>query len=311
MNIKKFKELKNELKKEWSAEDFSDTATKQLYYLIKHNFYKNLNFTAGSRPRYGYIEHFTPSDEISDIFGFTYTSSSGFRALWNTNTQAEAKTKQFYLKFRAVSKDIQNNFIFIFEDKKEEFYYFNANNFEFSTLMNEAQKIDESETAENFTKEANQILKYTMEVLRKYEGKAYGEATRKKIHDEIKEKTNGLQIADTFGRGASFWINSDKYGQGLEVSNGAKYKEHYYFKFLNDSNKIEITEEPKPKKEYNGAELHAQAEKLRQKITEIAGELLPLVNEFNDIKRALYTETKDTDTHAFQLYSVAKYGIKD
>ena len=310
MNIKKFKELKNELKKEWSEEDFNEINQKELFYLLKHNFYKNINYTAGSRPKYGYIEQFTPAEEIEQIFGFPYTSSSGFGALWNTNTQAEAKTNQFYLKFRAIAKDTQNNYILIFEDKKELFYYFNANEFEFMQLMNEAEKIAQAQTAEKFTKEANAIYKITIEVLRKYEGKAYGEATRQKIHEEIKETANRLQNADTFGRGSSFWLDASEYGQGLKVANGSKYNEYYYFKFLNTSNKIEITEEAKTKTEYNGAELYAQAEKLRQKITKTAGDLLPLVEEFNNIKRRLYTETKDTNAHAFQLYSVAKYGIK-
>lgn len=222
MELKRFRELKSELLKEWTEDDHDN---KQIFYLIKQNFYKNLKFTAGSRPRFGYIEQFTPSEEIKELFGLPYTSSSGFGALWVTNTQAEADTKQFYLKFRAIAKD--------------------------------------------------------------------------------------TQIINNNGRGASFWLDGDKYGQGLKVSSGSKYNEFYYFKFLNDSNKIELDEIPAPKKEYNGAKLSAQADKLRQKITKIAGDLLPLVEEFNDIKRTLYNETNDTDVHSFKLHSVAKYGIKD
>lgn len=186
MDLKRFRELKSELLKEWTEDDHDN---KQIFYLIKHNFYKNLKFTAGSRPRFGYIEQFETAQELEELFGLPYTSSSGF--------------------------------------------------------------------------------------------------------------------------GASFWLDSDRYGQGLKVSSGSKYNEFYYFKFLNDSNKIELDEIPAPKKEYNGAKLHAQADKLRQKITKIAADLLPLVEEFNDIKRTLYNKTNDTDVHSFKLHSVARYGIKD
>ena len=308
MDLKRFRELKSELLKEWKEDDHDN---KQIFYLIKHNFYKNLKFTAGSRPRFGYIEQFETAQELEELFGLPYTSSSGFGALWVTNTQAEANTNQFYLKFRAIAKDTKNNYIFIFEDKKEHFYYFNANMFEFSALMNEAQKIDQSQTAEQFTKESNKIFNVTIEILKKYEGKPYGEATRQKIREEIKEGAKDTQIINKNGCGASFWLDSDRYGQGLKVSSGSKYNEFYYFKFLNTSNKIELDEIPAPKKEYNGAKLHAQADKLRQKITKMAGELLPLVEEFNDIKRTLYNETSNTDIHSFKLHSVAKYGIKD
>lgn len=308
MDLKRFRKLKNELLKEWTENDHDN---KQIFYLIKHNFYNNLKFTAGSRPRFGHIGQFETAEELENLFGFPYTSSSGFGALWVTNTQAEANTKQFYLKFRAIAKDTQNNYIFIFEDKKEQFYYFNANIFEFSVLMNEAQKIDQSQTAEQFTKEANKIFNVTIEVLKKYEGKPYGEATRQKIRDAIKEGAKDTQIINKNGCGASFWLDCDRYGQGLKVSSGSKYNEFYYFKFLNNSNKIEIDEIPAPKKEYNGARLHAQADKLRQKIAKMAGDLLPLVEEFNDIERTLYNETNDTDIHSFKLHSVAKYGIKN
>lgn len=309
MNIKKYKELKAELKKEWSPEDFSEEVKKELYYLIKHNFYKNLRFTAGSKPRYGYIEQFTPAEELEELFGLPYTSCGDFGALWNTNTQAEAKTEQFYLKFRAVALDIENNFIFIFEDKKETFYYFNANMYEFADLMTKAEKIDQTERAEKFTKEANIIYKATLEVLKKYEGKSYGTATANKIKEEIKEKTKGLKITESFGRGSSFRLDSSKYGQGLKVS--GNYDEFYYFKFLNSDNKIEIQEESQPKPEFKGIDLYNKKSKLAQKITQLSAELLPLVEEYNSIQLKLFKDIKDTKIFNYQIHSIAQYGLKD
>ena len=80
-----------ELKKEW---DNPKQDEKKVLKDFKNNLYKNLIIECG-----------TVEKDLSFTFGFPYTSSSDFAAIWNTNTQTKLKNTGLYFRGLAIDQD--------------------------------------------------------------------------------------------------------------------------------------------------------------------------------------------------------------
>ena len=70
----------------------------------------------------------------------------------------------------------------------------------------------------------NEVLPVALEVLKKYSGKPYGEKTKNKISDEIKEKTNSRFYITSHYDSYSFNIYPvDGFGNDYNITCGTKY----------------------------------------------------------------------------------------
>lgn len=86
----------------------------------------------------------------------------------------------------------------------------------------------------------NEVLPVALEVLAKYSGKPYGEKTRQKISDEIKEKTNCRFYIGSSWSSQSFEVYPvDIFGNDYNITCGTEYKDGNKKPLLID-NKIQI-----------------------------------------------------------------------
>lgn len=70
------------------------------------------------------LTKYTTLETLEDVFGFPYTSSSGFGAIWNTNTQTTLKNNNnIYFRGLAISTD--GDTIAIFNNKDEDIIMYN------------------------------------------------------------------------------------------------------------------------------------------------------------------------------------------
>ena len=111
-NLKNYKTLKTELKKEINQQDF-ERFEKKAHYCINFNFYQNTRHTAGATPKYSTVSQFTSKEELQNVFGLPFTSTSNFAALWNTNTTCQT-TEGKKISFLAVSINLNNKIVLIF-----------------------------------------------------------------------------------------------------------------------------------------------------------------------------------------------------
>lgn len=80
--------------------------------------------------------------------------------------------------------------------------------------------------AENNAKIAlfNEVMPVALEILAKYSGKPYGEKTRQKISDEVKEKTNcRFYIGSRYGSDSFEVYPVDGFGNDYNISCGTEY----------------------------------------------------------------------------------------
>lgn len=86
----------------------------------------------------------------------------------------------------------------------------------------------------------NEVLPVALEVLAKYSGKPYGEKTRQKISDEIKEKTNcRFYIGSRYGSDSFEVYPVDTFGNDYNISCGTDYTDGSKKPLLID-NKIQL-----------------------------------------------------------------------
>lgn len=86
----------------------------------------------------------------------------------------------------------------------------------------------------------NEVMPVALEVLAKYDGKPYGEKTKQKISDEIKEKTNCRFYITSWWDSHSFNIYPvDGFGNGYNITCGTKYTDGSQKPLLID-NKIQL-----------------------------------------------------------------------
>lgn len=275
--LEQFKILKSPLLKDW-GEHF-EMLEKRAKNKIKENLHNDIIITGGD-----YAGEIYCDQNIDDLFGLPYTSSSDFAGLWNTNAQAEIRHGQ-KLYFVGVACSVDFEAVLIFRDESEQYYYFYDWDFTIY-IENEKKKHKAVEFAE-FTKRANKTKREVIEILQKYTGKAYGEKTKNAIYNEISEKAQK--------NGCRAWLTVD-YIQTLEITPLTSYttKHIYYFDFLNEENKIFVSELPKNKKEVNGAKEFEKFKKQCAKVQEQSKKLLAEIEKLNGIARNINAEPKNT-----------------
>jgi hypothetical protein len=286
MNIKQFKTLRAPLVK---AFDNIEITEAKLRELIRGNFYENIFFTAGAKSEKESC--WWSKEEIEELFGLPYTSSGDFAGLWVTNTQAVNKYGEKKISFRCATIDTNGDCLLIFEDSEEQFYYFY--DCDFAKWQAYEKTKAEAVAWAQFVKDANKIAVKVFEIVKKYNGKAYGEKTRQKIREEINQE------AQKFG--CSAWLDASRWG-GVEISKGYKIREFYHMDFLNNENKITITEEnaPEAKKEVDGAKTFDKLAKMRESISKKAKELKELIEEARGYENDINNRAKASES----LFSV-------
>ena len=280
MKLNDFKTLKTNLLKKWEDGKKFELYTLKCINAIKVNLSKTVEYTAGTKPdQYDRSLNFKPVEFIEDVFGLPYTDTSNFAALWNTNTQAEAKHIKIKLYFRAVAINEDIESVLIFQDEQEQNYYFTG--YDFLYFIEEQAKNERVEQIAEFTKDANKAVKKVIEVLKQYTGKPYGPKTSEKIYIEIHEKTKDFNFNQIYFTNNNIHIN--------KYITGGRVEHNYYFDAINKNNKIEITDEPKQKQEFNPEELIQKKSELKTQIIQRCKELYNIVDDYNKINHLLLT----------------------
>lgn len=279
-NINEFKKIKSPLLKEWANVKREEV---QALFDFKHNIQDFLIFEAGEGLKSYENAGTAQNDRISAIFGLPYVSAgSEFAGLWNTNTQARAKYGTTPLYFRAIARAENGQTVLVFYNNKEDYYFFY--DFDFYNYQEQEKQKENARRWCEFVKDCNKIKNTTIEILKKYTGKKYGEKTRQAIAQEINNRAREI-LQKEYNAGAWLEVKSATY-QYLNISAGANYSNYFYFKFIDINNNIitpceQVGDSLKNKAEYNASAEFNAAAKLADKIHKKAGELLPLLEEFN------------------------------
>lgn len=314
LKLKDFEKPKKQLLKEWkfASEKEHDIKLRAIYYNLKLNINNNLSYEGGeSLPQYQ-DEYSLNKTQLEKLFGLPYTSSGDYAGIWNTNTQARTKYGEL-LNFRGVALDEDFDTVLIFDRPQknaiEKTYYFHE--YDFMKYQEQEQKREKAKRYGEFLKICNKVKNKALEILKQYEGKQYGEKTRRTIYEKLTE------YAETFG--AYAWLNDIKYTPGLEIKKYINEKYFYfdftkcfYFNFTDDDNKI-IT----PTTNGGGAvqdlaEINAntefeKAQNLLPKLQKKAGELLALITEYNTHARKINQTPKATaSAHAIDLERLSR-----
>lgn len=283
--LKQYEEIKSPLLKEWDGELF-ERITKHIYYMLEANLRHNVVIEHGHNEKHLIYNY---KEQMGDIFGLPYTSGGDFAAVWNTNTQTVAKHgKRLYFRGVAVAEDKQT--VLIFHDEKENYFYFY--DYDFIRYQEEEQRRERARYWGEFCKASNTIKNKCIEILGRYTGKAYGEKTKQKIYDELRE-------AAELAGGCRAWLDAGQYGQGLEVTGKNNTKQKYYFEFLDTSNKITTPADRFGQSVADVAELdtlkeYEKAGALVDKMKKKARELLQIVEEFKKHSYAANYTPKET-----------------
>ena len=287
MNIKQFKTLRAPLVKAFG--DNIEITEAKLRELIRDNFYQNIIFEAGAKNEKA--SHWWSKEDIEELFGLPYTSSSDFAGIWVTNTQAVNKYGEKKISFRCATIDTNGDCLLIFEDSKEQFYYFY--DYDFTKWQAYEKTKAEAVAWAQFVKDANKIAVKVFEIVKKYNGKQYGEKTKRNIYEEINKE------AQKFGCSAR--LDASRWG-GIEISKGYNAREFYHMDFINNENKITLAEEnaPKAKKEVDGAKTFDKLAKMRESISKKAEELKKLIEE----ARGFENDTNNRAKASESLFSV-------
>lgn len=294
--LKDYKIIKSPLLKEWDEQSF-ERIQKHIKSMLKTNFNHRIIIEHGFEEKtIDYINE----NYLEDVFGLPYTSSGDFAAIWNTNTQTVTKFGERLL-FRGVAISESHQVVILFENKKEEFFYFY--DYEFWQYQEDERIKTKAKEWGDFVKNANIIKNQALKVLKNYYSKPYGEKTADKIRQELKDFANNFNC--------QAWIDSSKYGQGLEISkNGMRQK--FYFDFLNDENKIKEPTthnggEVKDIEEVDSLKEFIEAEKMIEKMQKTAKELLEQVEKFkNHSYKANFYPKETQSTYSINLESIAK-----
>lgn len=289
MNIEQFKTLRAPLVKAFGDDINKDEVI--IRELIRHNFYETIIYEAGATSvRDAY---FWTAEEIGELFGLPYTSSGDFAGLWVTNTQAVSRYGDLKLTFRCGAKDETGAHLLIFEDSEEQFYYFY--DYDFAKWQAYEKKKNKAKEYSEFVKNANKTAKKVFEILKKYNGKAYGEKTRQKIHEEINQEAHRVGLVAYLESVGGVCSN-------IEIHRIGHYSPTltYYTDIVNSENKIEVSEAPKMKEEVDGVKTFEKLAKKREAISKKAKELQELIEEAHKLERAI----NDTAKASESIYSV-------
>lgn len=297
-----------ELLKEWEEVD----AAKKTVFRIMTQYFGNacFSFEAGKTPSGG--KYFSEW-EVGDLFGFPYTSSGEFAAIWNTNTQARLSINcipSLYFKAIAaaarpstVRKFKKFDFIFIFSDCDDNFYYFSE--IEILSVLENLKRLNRAASLAQFAQDVNETLPKVEKVLTKYNWKKLGEKTRDKIREELRE------IGNNAAQKLNIWVNY--YAGAIKFStpyNGIT--KSVYIKFYDDKNNImDFPDDSKimPLPEFDPVEALNRLDTQAAKVKESAAALLPVIEEYNDAAKLL--DVEHINQFGADLYTLGKYGVKN
>ena len=277
---------------------------------IGYYFGKSFIFENGCCPRFG---HDFRAWEVDDLFGLPYTSSSDFATLWNTNTQARIRAKNApRLYFKGVAAAAKESamrmfkkfdFIFIFVDEEDNYYYFSGA--EFADVERKFQRLDRAASLAQFAQDVNEVMPKVEKVLTKYNGKKLGEKTRDKIREELRE------ISDNAAQKLNIWLNY--YYDVIEFStphNGIT--KSAYMNFYDDkTNTINLSDDAKikPFPEFDPVEALTRLDAQAAKVKEAAAALIPVIEEYNEAAKLL--DVENINKFGADLYTLGKYGAKN
>lgn len=277
---------------------------------IAYYFGKSFIFESGRHPRFDIDFR---EWEVDDLFGLPYTSSSDFAALWNTNTQARIRAKNApHLYFKGVAAAAKESamrkfkkfdFIFIFVDKEDNYYYLSGA--EFADVERKFERLDRAASLAQFAQDVNETLPKVEKVLTKYNGKKLGEKTRDKIREELRG------IGDNAAQKLNIWL--DYYSSAIEFStryNGIRKR--VYMNFYDDKNNIMNFADDaniKPLQEFDPVEALIRLDTQAAKVKEAAAALLPVIEEYNDAAKIL--DVEHINQFGADLYTLGKYGVKN
>ena len=263
-DLNNYKTPKAELLKEWGSGAIYEHLTKAAYYYIKHNLNDRIIYEAGATfDRYRQLA-WASDEEIEVLFGLPYTSSGAYAAIWNTNTQARAKWgKPLY--FRGAAINANNEITLIFNDGKENYFYFTE--YEFHSYQENEKRKQAARDVEAFDRESEKVYNLTLDILHQFLNKPMGEKTRAKINDQIKAGVPGWVCAYV------------TFGGDLEVSskNNYNFKKTFRLQFLTDENKIREPQSVYTFDHFDGVKEFENAQRLSEKMKAKAAELLELV----------------------------------
>ena len=297
-----------ELLKEWEEVD----AAKKTAFKTMANYFGNacFSFEAGKRPSGG--KYFTEW-EVGDLFGFPYTSSGEFAAIWNTNTQARLNINcipSLYFKAiaaaarsSAVRKFKKFDFIFIFSDCNGIFYYFSE--IEILRILENLKRLDRAASLAEFVQNINECMPKVENVLTKYNGKKLGEKTRDKIREELRE------IGNNAAQKLNIWLNY--YSSAIEFSTSYnQYKRCIYINYYDEkTNTIKVENGARLSRfeEFDPVEALNRLDTQAAKVKEAAAALLPVIEEYNAAAKLL--DIENINKFGADLYTLGKYGIKN
>lgn len=297
-----------ELLKEWEEVD----AAKKTAFKTMASYFGNacFSFEAGKKPSGG---KYFAEWEVGDLFGFPYTSSGEFAAIWNTNTQARLNVNCIpSLYFKAIAAAARSSamrmfkkfdFIFIFVDEADNYYYFSGA--EFADVERKLERLDRAASLAQFAQDVNEVMPKVEKVLTKYNGKKLGEKTRDKIFEELRE------IGDNAAQKLNIWLNY--YYNVIEFStryNGIT--KSAYMNFYDDKNNImDFSDDARiqPFPEFDPVEALTRLDAQAAKVKEAAAALLPVIEEYNEAAKLL--DVENINKFGADLYTLGKYGVKN
>lgn len=285
---------------------------------LKHNLTSdNIEYKNGKKPSFSSLFYET-REEIENIFGLVNitgntidTYEGEFAASFINNTEPTTKNLDKVLTLFCVAITETRKSVLIFLDENEKPYFFVETEFaEFAEQEKARQNaIKEGETIQK----ANAYLILIKNILKKYNGKTYGPKTRDNIHQEIQK------AGEPFGLWAYIETTKKVFDNGsycyLYILHKGNYTKKLWrpFEFLPTSNTINADnlQDVKEFDEFDGQKIYNQREKLKKEINQKAKTLLELVELYNDASDKINKRKKDTDTTAFNLYAIGKYGINE
>lgn len=297
-----------ELLKEWEEVD----AAKKTAFKIMAQYFGNcwFSFEAGKTPSGG--KYFSEW-EVDDLFGFPYTSSGDFAAIWNTNTQARLNINcipSLYFKAIAaaarpstVRKFKKFDFIFIFSDCENKFYYFSE--IELLNILENLKRLNRAASLAQFAQDANACMPKVENVLTKYNGKKLGEKTREKIREELRDigAESSCRLSIYFNYYASQIEFSTSYNQ---------YKRYIYINYYDEKTntiKFENGARLDRLEEFDPVEALSRLDAQAAKVKEAAAALLPVIEEYNDAAKIL--DVEHINQFGADVYTLGKYGVKN
>ena len=297
-----------ELLKEWEEVD----AAKKTAFQTMARYFGNacFSFEAGKTPSGG---KYFAEWEVGDLFGFPYTSSGEFAAIWNTNTQARLNINcipSLYFKAIAaaarpstVRKFKKFDFIFIFSDCENKFYYFSE--IELLNILENLKRLNRAANLAQFVQNINECMPKVENVLTKYNGKKLGEKTRDKIREELRD------IGAESSCRLSIYLNY--YASRIEFSTSYnQYKRYIYINYYDEKNNMINFEDGARLnrfEEFDPVEALAKLDEQAEKVKEFAAAFLPVVEEYNEAAIRLDGET--INQFAADVFKLGKYGVKN